>query len=256
MKQHHGIPRSTTSRRASQIPLRTHGPDSVAFYLSGQLLTEDYYAANKLMKGFIGTANVDTNSRLCMASSVAGHRRAFGSDTVPGIYEDLDQADLLVLVGSNAAWCHPVLFQRMQAARETRGAKLIVIDPRRTATGEAGDMHLPSGTARIARCSAACWSIWPKWRDRSGFVEEHTEGLAGRWIAPGPSRRTLRRWLPRRDWAAPTSRRSTRWCRDAARRDLYSQGVNQSSQGTDKVNAIINCHLQQGVSARAWARSR
>src|SRR6476620_4992040 len=119
-----------------------HGPDAIAFYLSGQLLTEDYYVANKLMKGFIGSPNVDTNSRLCMASSVAGHRRAFGSDTVPGSYEDLDQADLLVLVGSNAAWCHPVLFQRMPAARETRGAKLIVIDPRGTATGEAGDMHL------------------------------------------------------------------------------------------------------------------
>ncbi len=90
-----------------------HGPDAVAFYLSGQLLTEDYYVANKLMKGFIGSANVDTNSRLCMASSVAGHRRAFGADTVPGNYEDLDTADLIVLVGSNAAWCHPVLYQRM-----------------------------------------------------------------------------------------------------------------------------------------------
>jgi assimilatory nitrate reductase catalytic subunit len=89
------------------------GPEAVAFYLSGQLLTEDYYVANKLMKGFIGTANVDTNSRLCMASSVAGHRRVFGSDTVPGCYEDLDCADLIVLVGSNAAWCHPILFQRM-----------------------------------------------------------------------------------------------------------------------------------------------
>src|SRR3546814_4249682 len=90
----------------------THGPDSVAFYVSGQLLTEDYYVANKLMKGFIGSANIDTNSRLCMASSVAGHVRAFGSDTVPGTYEDLDEADLVVLVGSNLAWCHPVLFQR------------------------------------------------------------------------------------------------------------------------------------------------
>ncbi|MDB5565200.1 MAG: nasA, partial [Tardiphaga sp.] len=97
-----------------------HGPDSVAFYLSGQLLTEDYYVANKLMKGFIGSANVDTNSRLCMASSVAGHRRAFGADTVPGCYEDLDEADLLVLVGSNAAWCHPVLFQRMLANKQKR----------------------------------------------------------------------------------------------------------------------------------------
>ncbi len=119
------------------------GPDAVAFYLSGQLLTEDYYVANKLMKGFIGTANVDTNSRLCMASSVAGHRRAFGADIVPGTYADLDQADLLVLVGSNAAWCHPVLFQRMVKNRRERGAKIVVIDPRRTVTAGEADLFLP-----------------------------------------------------------------------------------------------------------------
>src|SRR2546429_5616004 len=105
------------------------GPDAVAFYLSGQLLTEDYYVANKLMKGFIGSGNVDTNSRLCMASSVAGHRRAFGSDTVPGNYADLDQADLLVLVGSNAAWCHPVLFQRIMRNKAERRARIVVVDP-------------------------------------------------------------------------------------------------------------------------------
>src|SRR3954465_8443288 len=116
------------------------GPGAVAFYLSGQLLTEDYYVANKLMKGFLGSANVDTNSRLCMASSVAGHRRAFGADTVPGCYEDLDQADLLVLVGSNAAWCHPVLFQRMLANQQQRCARIVVIDPR--CTDSAGDADL------------------------------------------------------------------------------------------------------------------
>src|ERR1700709_2757076 len=119
------------------------GPNAVAFYLSGQLLTEDYYVANKLMKGFIGSANVDTNSRLCMASSVAGHRRAFGADTVPGCYDDLDEADLLVLVGSNAAWCHPVLYQRMERNKQERGAKIVVIDPRRTATAEDADLFLP-----------------------------------------------------------------------------------------------------------------
>ncbi|MBO0752601.1 MAG: molybdopterin-dependent oxidoreductase, partial [Bradyrhizobiaceae bacterium] len=97
-----------------------HGADSVAFYVSGQLLTEDYYVANKLMKGFIGSANIDTNSRLCMSSSVAGHRRAFGTDTVPGTYEDFELADLVVLVGSNLAWCHPVLHQRLTAAKQTR----------------------------------------------------------------------------------------------------------------------------------------
>ena len=108
-----GRARSIASPAASAASSTRTGPDAVAFYLSGQLLTEDYYVANKLMKGFIGSANVDTNSRLCMASSVAGHRRAFGADTVPGTYDDLDEADLIVLVGSNAAWCHPVLFQRM-----------------------------------------------------------------------------------------------------------------------------------------------
>ncbi|NBF18345.1 molybdopterin-dependent oxidoreductase, partial [Pseudomonas sp. Fl4BN2] len=95
-----------------------HGPDSVALYVSGQLLTEDYYVANKLMKGFIGTANIDTNSRLCMSSAVAGHKRAFGEDLVPVCYDDLETANLIVLVGSNTAWCHPILFQRIMRAKE------------------------------------------------------------------------------------------------------------------------------------------
>src|SRR6185437_1327333 len=129
------------ARRFSHIVARD-GPNAVALYLSGQLLTEDYYVANKLMKGFIGSANVDTNSRLCMASSVAGHRRAFGADTVPGTYEDLDEADLLVLVGSNAAWCHPILFQRMIANKQRRGARMVVIDPRKTDTSEDADLFL------------------------------------------------------------------------------------------------------------------
>src|SRR6476620_11762790 len=119
-----------------------YGPNAVAFYLSGQLLTEDYYVANKLMKGFIGSANVDTNSRLCMASSVARHRRAFGSATVPGTYEDLDCGDLIIRVGSNAGWCHPVLYQRMVTNKRARGAKIVVIDPRRTATGDEADLFL------------------------------------------------------------------------------------------------------------------
>ena len=121
-----------------------HGPDSVALYVSGQLLTEDYYAANKLTKGFLGTANIDSNSRLCMSSAVAGHQRAFGEDLVPGTYEDLELADLVVLVGSNLAWCHPVLHQRIAAARAKRPrTRVVVIDPRRTATCEGADLHLP-----------------------------------------------------------------------------------------------------------------
>jgi assimilatory nitrate reductase catalytic subunit len=124
--------------------IEQHGPQSVALYVSGQLLTEDYYVANKLMKGYIGAANIDTNSRLCMSSAVAGHKRAFGEDVVPVRYEDLDCADLIVLVGSNTAWCHPILLQRMLAAREKRpGVKIVALDPRRTATTQVADLHLP-----------------------------------------------------------------------------------------------------------------
>ena len=127
-----------------------HGPEAIAFYLSGQLLTEDYYVANKLAKGFIGTPHVDTNSRLCMASSVAGHRRAFGADVVPQCYDDLELADLVVLAGSNAAWCHPILYQRIQTARAERGVRVVNIDPRRTATSEGADLQL-SDQARHRR---------------------------------------------------------------------------------------------------------
>ena len=122
--------------------IERHGPDSVALYVSGQLLTEDYYAANKLMKGFVGSANIDTNSRLCMASAVAAHTRAFGEDLVPVTYDDLDEADLILLVGSNTAWCHPVIWQRIEAAREARGTKIVVIAPRRTETVEQADLHV------------------------------------------------------------------------------------------------------------------
>ena len=105
-----------------------HGPDSVAFYVSGQLLTEDYYVANKLMKGFIGAANIDTNSRLCMSSAVVAHKRAFGEDLVPCSYEDLELCDLIVLVGSNTAWCHPVLYQRMVLAKKNKPSLKVVLE--------------------------------------------------------------------------------------------------------------------------------
>lgn len=138
--------------------VREHGPDSVAFYVSGQLLTEDYYVANKLMKGFIGSANIDTNSRLCMASSVAGHKRAFGTDTVPVDYTDLEEADVIVLVGSNMAWCHPVLFQRILTVKSQRPSlKIITVDPRKTATGKMADLHLSIRLMVTRRCSTGCW---------------------------------------------------------------------------------------------------
>jgi assimilatory nitrate reductase catalytic subunit len=132
-------------------------PDAVALYVSGQLLTEDYYVANKLMKGFIGSANIDTNSRLCMSSAVAGHKRAFGEDLVPCCYEDLELADLVVLVGSNTAWCHPILFQRLTRAKEARPEmKIVAIDPRRTATCELADLHLPLRAGTDVRLFNGC----------------------------------------------------------------------------------------------------
>jgi assimilatory nitrate reductase catalytic subunit len=224
------------------------GPDAVAFYLSGQLLTEDYYVANKLMKGFIGSANVDTNSRLCMASSVAGHRRAFGSDTVPGCYEDLDQADLLVLVGSNAAWCHPVLFQRMLANKTERGARLIVIDPRRTDTAGDADLFLglKPGTDTALFSGLLVYLADNNALDR-GYIASHTEGFdaalaRARQIAGSIAATAMATGLLEAEVATffqmfkATPRVVT----------LYSQGVNQSAQGTDKVNAIVNCHLATG----------
>ena len=231
--------------------IREHGPDSVAFYVSGQLLTEDYYVVNKLAKGFVGTANIDTNSRLCMASSVAGHKRAFGSDTVPGCYEDLELADLLVLVGSNAAWCHPVLYQRMAAAKAANPAcRIVVIDPRRTATCEGADLHLAvrSGSdsvlfngllAYLARAGAIDSSFV---RAATVGAEAALEQVAGQTVAQtadvcGLAEGTVELFF---SWFAKTERVVT----------LYSQGINQSTSGVDKVNAIINCHLLTGRIGR------
>jgi assimilatory nitrate reductase catalytic subunit len=224
------------------------GAGAVAFYLSGQLLTEDYYVANKLMKGFIGSANVDTNSRLCMSSSVAGHKRAFGADTVPGCYDDLDEADLLVLVGSNAAWCHPVLFQRMLANKQKRGARIVVIDPRRTDTSGDAELFLglKPGTDTALFSGLLVHLADTDALDR-GYIERHTSGFEeavarARSIAGSAAATALATGLSERDVAeffqmfAGTPRVVT----------LYSQGVNQSAQGTDKVNAILNCHLATG----------
>ncbi|STV92320.1 putative nitrate reductase [Klebsiella pneumoniae] len=146
-----------TAARLRQI-IDQHGPQAVAFYASGQLLTEDYYAANKLMKGFIGAANIDTNSRLCMSSAVTGYKRAFGADVVPCSYDDVENSDLVVLVGSNAAWAHPVLFQRLaQAKRDNPRLRIVAIDPRRTATCEIADPPSGAGPGKRRRvvCGAA-----------------------------------------------------------------------------------------------------
>ena len=219
-----------------------HGPDSVAFYVSGQLLTEDYYVANKLMKGFIGSANIDTNSRLCMASTVAGHKRAFGTDTVPGTYEDLECADLVVLVGSNLAWCHPVLFQRLAAARAERGTKVVVVDPRRTATCDIADLHLKlkPGTD-VALFNGLLTDLQTRGALDQSFIDNHTNGF-GETIGDAALDDPLVTGLSANDIKAfyelfaSTERAVT----------VFSQGVNQSSSGVDKVNSILNCHLATG----------
>ncbi|MDH4275271.1 MAG: molybdopterin-dependent oxidoreductase, partial [Gammaproteobacteria bacterium] len=226
-----------------------HGPDAVAFYVSGQLLTEDYYVANKLMKGFIGSGNIDTNSRLCMSSAVAAHKRAFGEDIVPGNYEDIELSDLTVLVGSNMAWTHPVLFQRLVASKEASPKKrIVVIDPRRTVTAEVADLHLAllPGTDgylfngllnHLRREDALDWE----------YLEKYTEGFASALqnVKDGtgsvPQVASLCGLEPEKvaqfyRWFAQTPKTTS----------LFSQGINQSSSGVDKGNAIINVHLATG----------
>jgi assimilatory nitrate reductase catalytic subunit len=228
-----------------------HGPDAVAIYGSGQLLTEDYYVANKLMKGFVGSANIDTNSRLCMASSVAGHKRAFGADAVPGNYEDLELADLVVLVGSNLAWCHPVLYQRIVKARAERPEmRVVVIDPRRTATAEEADLHLPirpDGDVALFVGLLGALAAGPAFD--AGFVAGHTNGFAA-------ALDVARAWpLDRVATATGLDARQVAYFYDMVAAHtrtvtVFSQGVNQSATGSDKVNAIINCHLATGRIGR------
>lgn len=228
-----------------------HGPDAVAFYVSGQLLTEDYYVANKLMKGFIGSANIDTNSRLCMSSSVAGHRRAFGADTVPGTYEDIELADLVILTGSNLAWCHPVIYQRLAAAKAARpGMKVVVIDPRRTMTADIADLHLAIRPDSDVALFVGLFShlISNNAIDQN-YVTEYTNGFAEAFASA--SAVSFSEILERTGLPAMQLREFYRLFATTEKVvTCYSQGVNQSSSGTDKVNAIINCHLATGRIGR------
>jgi assimilatory nitrate reductase catalytic subunit len=235
-----------------------YGPDSVAFYVSGQCLTEDYYVANKLMKGFIGSANIDSNSRLCMASSVAGHVRAFGEDVVPGIYEDWDDADLVVLVGSNAAWCHPVLHQRLLAAKAAHGTKIVVIDPRRTATADAADLHLPIALGSdIALFNGLLAYLNATGKIDRLWVRDHASGLYAAIEAASISGTNMPNW-DMTEWAAEECGVDPElvetfydlFAKTERVLTVFSQGVNQSSAGTDKVNAIINVHLATGRIGR------
>ncbi len=236
---------SLVARKFSDA-IRDHGPDSVAFYVSGQLLTEDYYIANKLMKGFIGSANIDTNSRLCMASAVAGHKRAFGADIVPCNYTDLETADLVVLVGSNLAWCHPVLFQRLQTAREQRGSKLVVIDPRRTMTAECSDLHLQiNGGSDVSLFNGLLRHLYNRGEVDSRFIFAGTGGL-GETLLAGNAHTEERVMADTGLMSTQLSEFYNLFAAHSKTVTAFSMGVNQAVDGTNKVNAIINCHLLTG----------
>ncbi|WP_408679933.1 molybdopterin oxidoreductase family protein [Vibrio chagasii] len=234
--------------------IEEHGPDSVAFYVSGQLLTEDYYVANKLMKGFIGSANIDSNSRLCMASSVVGHKRAFGTDTVPVCYEDLEQAEVVVITGSNLAWCHPVLFQRLRAAKQANpDMKVVVIDPRYTDSCEIADIHLAlESGSDVALFNGLLAYLDDNDKLDSDYIEHHTQGFTEAIRTATDYRYTESGWGKKSvpDLTGLSEQQLEQFYHLFASNEkvltIYSQGVNQSTQGCDKVNAIINCHLATG----------
>ena len=224
-----------------------HGPDSVAFYVSGQILTEDYYVANKLMKGYIGSANIDTNSRLCMASAVAGYKRAFGADTVPCNYQDIDHTELLILIGSNAAWTHPILYQRMERAKQANpNMKVVIIDPRRTATEQLSDLHLPiKPGSDVALFNGLLNYLVSSQHLNQAYIEQFTEGWTQTLSKVAQYTLTYTAAVTGINEASLLSF-FTAFAQTNNVLSFYSQGVNQSSQGTDKCNAIINCHLATG----------
>jgi len=242
------------AQRFRQV-IAEHGPDAVAFYVSGQLLTEDYYVANKLMKGYIGSGNIDTNSRLCMSSAVVGHKRAFGSDTVPGCYEDLEIADLIVLTGSNTAWAHPVVYQRIVAAKQARpGMKIVLIDPRRTATAEilqpGADLHLAIKPGTDAWLFNGLLNHLRREGDNHGgidwsYLENHVEGFGAALEEVGGLNipKVAEKCGLKEADVAEFYRLFTQTPKSVT---VFSQGINQSSSGVDKVNSILNAHLATG----------
>ncbi|WP_100656906.1 nitrate reductase [Alteromonas flava] len=238
-----------TTHVASELKriIEQYGSDAVAFYVSGQLLTEDYYVANKLMKGYIGSANIDTNSRLCMSSAVAGYKRAFGEDVVPCDYQDLEHTDYLVMIGSNAAWTHPVLYQRMERAKQLNPAmRVVVIDPRRTETCVLADQFLPirAGSDAGLYNGLLAYAAAHGHLDET-FIAQHTEGFSAALNA-------CQEWNIARvaDYCKISEAQILGFYRGfcAAKKALtfFSMGINQSSTGVDKCNAIINAHLATG----------
>ncbi len=239
----------TTVAEKFQSVIAKHGSQAVAFYVSGQFLTEDYYVANKLIKGFMGTANIDTNSRLCMASAVVGYKRAFGSDTVPCSYEDLELADLIILVGSNAAWAHPIVYQRIAAEKRRRPEmKIVVVDPRKTATCDIADLHLAlkPGTDAVLFNGLLSQFAQAGVLD-DAFIKFHTEGFELALAKAEEAQDCLHAVAQQCELDEDDLVQFFDWCISRPKMvTLYSQGVNQSSSGVDKSNAIINCHLATG----------
>lgn len=234
--------------------LRRHGPEAVGFYGSGQLLTEDYYVLNKLVKGLIGTNNLDTNSRLCMSSAVAGYKATLGADAPPACYADLALAETLFIVGANTAWAHPILFRRIEDARRARPTqKLIVADPRRTETAELADLYLPlrPGTDVALFHGLLHVMVREGLIDR-GYIERHTTGfdtLLETVMGTAPEAWAEVCGIPVADLV-----QAARWMGGhTPTLSLYCQGLNQSSQGTDKNVALIHLHLATGQIGRPGA---
>ena len=224
--------------------IQDHGPDAVGFYISGQLLTEDYYVFNKLAKGLIGTNNVDTNSRLCMSSAVAGYKQTLGADAPPTCYDDVNHAQCLFIVGSNTAYAHPILFRRIEDAKAANPAlKIIFCDPRRTDTAEIADLYLPiqPGTDVSLFNGMLHIMLWEGWTD-SAYIALHTTGFDS-------LKTTVRDYTP--DLVAETCgikkedlfTAAKLFATSAATLSLYCQGLNQSTSGTAKNAALINLHL-------------
>lgn len=239
--------------------IQQYGPESIAFYVSGQLLTEDYYVVNKFVKGYLGTANIDTNSRLCMSSAVAAHQRAFGEDLVPASYEDFEHTNMVVLVGSNTAWCHPVLYQRIMQAKERRQQQqddlfVVVIDPRFTATCEAADLHLPIQIGQdVALFNGLLQYLYQHNYTDTEFVNAHTQGL-NEALQSAETESSLENVARK---TAISQEKLQLFFEKFAHTEkvmtLFSMGVNQSSRGVDKANSIINCHLLTGKIGKLGA---
>lgn len=244
---------STVAYKFQQY-IEQYGRDSIAFYVSGQLLTEDYYVVNKFVKGYLGTANIDTNSRLCMSSAVAAHKRAFGEDLVPASYEDFEYTDMVVLVGSNTVWCHPVLYQRIMKAREQRDLFVVVIDPRFTSTCEAADLHLPILPGQdVALFNGLLQYLYQHGDVDQEFVAAHTQGLE-QAFASSTAEASIKEVAARTGIStAKLSQFFEKFAQTDKVMTLFSMGVNQSSRGVDKANSIINCHLLTGKIGKLGA---